>query len=211
MKIRLKPSTVRALGQPLVSALASTWRFEAEASSVADAVRAGESTCVIVCWHEEILPLLWYHRGIGIGIVVSEARDGQYLADLAERLGYQLVRGSSTRGGARALLGAVRALEEGVSVTFTPDGPQGPRRYFAPGAALAAQRAGVPILPIRATVSRAWRLRSWDRFVLPKPAARIRIHYGMPILPGGWESPDPNVEGLAAAAERALNLLGSAA
>lgn len=211
MRIRLKPRTVRALGQPLVSALAATWRFEADASIIADEVRAGRQACVIVCWHEEILPLLWYHRGIGIGIVVSEARDGQYLADLARTLGYQLVRGSSTRGGARALLGAVRALEEGVSVTFTPDGPQGPRRHFAPGAAMAAHRAGVPIVPIRASVSRAWRLRSWDRFVLPKPAARIRIHYGSPILPGERESPDRGVEQLAATAERALNLLGSAA
>jgi lysophospholipid acyltransferase (LPLAT)-like uncharacterized protein len=211
VKIRLKPSTVRAVGQPLVSALAATWRFDVDQSEMAAAVRAGERTCVIVCWHEEILPLLWYHRGIGIGIVVSEARDGQYLADMAEKLGYELIRGSSTRGGVRALLGAVSALEDGVSVTFTPDGPQGPRRYFAPGAALAAHRAGVPILPIRATASSAWRLRSWDRFVVPKPGARIRIHYGNPILPGSMESPDPNVEQLAAAAERALNLLGSAA
>lgn len=210
MRVRLRPDTVRRFGQPLVSALARTWRFEADPSAVADSVRAGSGTIVVVCWHEEILPLLWYHRGLGIGIVVSEHRDGQYLADLAGALGYRLVRGSSTRGGARALLAAVRVLEEGTSVTFTPDGPQGPRRHFASGAVLAAQRAGVPIVPIRATASRAWRLNSWDRFMIPKPAARVRIHYGHPILPDAEVAPG-DVEALVAEAQRALNLLGTAA
>jgi lysophospholipid acyltransferase (LPLAT)-like uncharacterized protein len=199
---------VRLLGQPLISALASTWRFRSEPTADATAAFAGQHNVVFVCWHEEILPLLWHHRHRGIGILVSAARDGQYLADLALALGYHLVRGSSSAGGVRALLNAVRALEAGSSVTFTPDGPRGPRRSFRPGAALAAQRASVPMLPVRASVNWAWRLRSWDRFVIPKPAARIVVRYGAPIRVAPGDAP---LEAAVAEAEQALNLLGAAA
>lgn len=161
--------------------------------------RAGRAHAFLL-WHEVLLPLLWQHRGQGIAIVVSEAREGQYLADFAGSLGYRTVRGSSTRGGARALLGAVRELQAGRAVAFTPDGPRGPRRKLKPGVVAAAQRGGGVIVPIHAEADRAWRLRSWDRFVIPKPAARVVITYGRPfqVAPGekGLE------EGLAEATSR---------
>jgi lysophospholipid acyltransferase (LPLAT)-like uncharacterized protein len=159
-------------------------------------------------WHEVLLPLLWQHRGQGIAIVVSEAREGQYLADFAVSLGYRTVRGSSTRGAARALLGAVRELQAGRAVAFTPDGPRGPRRELKPGVVAAAQRGGGVIVPIHAEVDRAWRLRSWDRFVIPKPAARVTINYGRPfeVAPGeaGLE------EGLTQAIARLAEIAGRA-
>jgi lysophospholipid acyltransferase (LPLAT)-like uncharacterized protein len=141
---------------------------------------------VFLLWHEALLPLLWQHRRQAIAIVVSEARDGQYLADLARSLGYRAVRGSSTRGAARALLGAVRELQSGHAVAFTPDGPRGPRRELKPGVVAAAQRGGAVIVPLHAEVDRAWRLHSWDRFIIPKPAARVRVLYGRPfeVAPG---------------------------
>lgn len=208
MRIRLQPRTVRLLGQPILGALAATWRFRPEPTPDATAVILGQRACVVICWHEEILPLLWHHRNRGLGILVSAARDGQYLADLAHALGYAQVRGSSSAGGARALRAAVRALEGGMSVTFAPDGPRGPRRGFRAGAALAAQQAGVPMLPVRATTSRAWRLDSWDRFMIPKPAARVGVHYGAPIPVPAGRAP---LEAAVAAATQALNLLGAAA
>jgi lysophospholipid acyltransferase (LPLAT)-like uncharacterized protein len=142
------------------------------------ALRASGEPFLFVLWHEALLPLLWRHRKQGIAIVVSDARDGEYLANFAESLGYRLVRGSSTRGAARALLGAVRELEAGHPVAFTPDGPRGPRRELKQGVVAAAQRAGVRILPIHADADRAWRFNSWDRFMLPKPFARVRVVYG---------------------------------
>jgi len=78
------------------------------------------------------------------------------------------------------MLALVRELEAGHEVALTPDGPRGPRRYFAPGALVAAMRAGVPVVAFGATVDRAWRLRTWDRFVIPKPFARITISYSAP-------------------------------
>ena len=143
------------------------------------------------------LPLLWLHRRQGIAIVVSEARDGQYLADYAAAYRLSAGPGSSTRGATRALLGAVRELQEGRAVAFTPDGPQGPRRELKPGVVAAAQRAGAMILPIHAEAARAWRLRSWDRFMLPKPFSRVRVAYGEPF------AVEAGPEGLARALERA--------
>ena len=147
---------------------------------------------VFLLWHEVLLPLLWHHRRQGIVIIVSENRDGQYLADFARGLGYGAVRGSSSKGAARALLGAVRELQAGRSVAFTPDGPRGPRRELKPGVVAAAQRGGAVIVPIHARADRAWQLDSWDRFLIPKPGARVTVSYGRPF------EVHPGDEGLAA-------------
>jgi len=153
---------------------------------------------VFLLWHDALLPLLWRHRRRQVTIVVSEARDGQYLADFAERIGFRLVRGSSTRGGTRALLAAVRELEAGEVLAVTPDGPRGPRRQIKPGVLAAAQRSGTVVLPVHAEAEAAWRLNSWDRFCVPKPFSRIRVAYGSPF---GVELGEA---GLAAAQARAV-------
>ncbi len=162
---------------------------------------------VFLLWHEALLPLLWQHRGQSIAIVVSDARDGQYLADFGATLGYRTIRGSSTRGAARALLGAVRELHAGYAVAFTPDGPRGPRRELKPGVVAAAQRGGGTVVPLHAEADRAWRLHSWDRFMIPKPWARVRIVYGRPfeVAPGAAGL----AAGLADAEERLREIAGN--
>ena len=204
MRLAVPPGLVSALGAPLVGALAATWRFSGPSPRPGAGALPAGGPVVLICWHEVLLPLLWRHRGLGIALVVSQARDGQHLVDFAGRLGYGVARGSSTRGGARALLGAVRALQDGRVVAFTPDGPRGPRRRVKAGAVAAAQRAEVALLPLHAEVNRAWRLDSWDRFVLPKPWAAVRVAYGAPIQvePG----PDGLDRGIVAA-QRELDLL----
>lgn len=158
---------------------------------------------IYLLWHETLLPLLWHHRGQGIAIVVSEAREGRYLGDFATRIGYRLLPGSSTRGGTRALRGAVRALHELVPVAFTPDGPRGPRRDVKPGIVRAAQRVGAQILPLHAEIGSAWRLRSWDRMAVPKPFATIDVGYGEPFGVG------PGPEGLAAGIAHCASAMGA--
>jgi lysophospholipid acyltransferase (LPLAT)-like uncharacterized protein len=133
---------------------------------------------VLVCWHEALLPVMWHHRGRGIAALISEARDGGYLASFAGSLGYRLIRGSSTRSGKRALLGAIRALRQGVSVGITPDGPAGPRRVLKPGAISAAQQGRAVILPVHAEARPGWRASSWDRFLVPPAFAHVRVAYG---------------------------------
>ena len=158
---------------------------------------------VFLLWHEALLPLLWQHRRQSITIVVSEARDGQYLAEFAAALGYRAVRGSSTRGAARALLGAVRELRSGYAVAFTPDGPRGPRREMKPGVVAAAQRGGGVVVPLHAEADRAWRLDSWDRFMIPLPFAAVDLDFAMLNIPP--EADRDAIDGLIAEAEHLLN------
>ena len=116
---------------------------------------------------------------MGLAVVVSEARDGQYLAHFAESFGFQPIRGSSTRGAVEAPGGALRGSKAAPRGLHARRPARAPERVQA-RSALAAQRAGVPLMPIRAA-HRAWRLRSWDRFMIPKPFARVRVVYGTPF------------------------------
>jgi lysophospholipid acyltransferase (LPLAT)-like uncharacterized protein len=184
--MKLSPGAVRVLAGPLMRSLARTWRVETlNEERWRPLYRSGQSH-VYLLWHEALLPLLWQHRNQGVAIVVSEAREGRYLSEFADSLGYHSLPGSSTRGGARALLGAVRELQAGGAVAFTPDGPRGPRRQLKPGVVAAAQRAGAVVVPVHAEADRAWRLHSWDRFMIPKPLARVWISYGQlfEVAPG---------------------------
>jgi lysophospholipid acyltransferase (LPLAT)-like uncharacterized protein len=168
------------LGKGAISALARTWRYSVLNEDALRRLRADGRPFIFSLWHGHLLPLLWHHRGSRVAILISEHRDGELIARAAQWLGYNLVRGSTTRGAERALLSLVRELKAGREVAVTPDGPRGPARKFAPGALIAAQRSGAPILPVAASADRAWRLGSWDRFVIPKPFARITVAYGEP-------------------------------
>lgn len=169
-------------GGSFLRALSKTWRYRAIASQpVADLRKAGKPV-LFALWHGQMLPLLWYHRNQGVAVVVSEHSDGEIIARILQWMGYRLIRGSTSRGADRALLGIVRTLKQGNDVAITPDGPRGPARQFAQGAIVAASRAQAPIIPTLAHVDRAWRLSSWDGFVIPKPFARITIAYGPPTL-----------------------------
>ena len=128
-----------------------------------------------------MLPLLWQHREEGVIVLISEHRDGELVARAAASLGFGLIRGSSTRGADRALISIIRELQAGKQVAITPDGPKGPNQKFAPGALVAAQRADCFIVTLGVTADRAWRLKSWDRFMIPKPFARVTIAYGDPV------------------------------
>ena len=166
------------LGAWMLRLLASTWRVHTVNGEPLDEARRTGQRVLFALWHGELLPLLWHQRGRGVAVVISEHRDGEIIARIAESLGYRTVRGSSSKGASRALLGLTRAIEGGADGAITPDGPRGPAHVFAPGAAVAAQRTGVPIVPIRASASRAWRLKSWDRFLVPKPFARVTVTMG---------------------------------
>jgi lysophospholipid acyltransferase (LPLAT)-like uncharacterized protein len=158
------------------------------------AVRRARRTVVFTLWHGEMLPLLWGHRNERVHILVSTHADGEIITRIAAAFGFDAVRGSSSRGGARALLEMSDVLDGGFDVAVTPDGPRGPRHSFAPGALVAAQRAGAPIIAARAVVDRAWRMRSWDHFVIPKPFARVTLLYSAPELVSGGSARDAEAQ-----------------
>lgn len=168
------------LGTGLLHVIGRTWRIRVVNPQALAGLREAGLGFIFSLWHGHLLPLLWHHRGEGVLVLISEHRDGEMVARAASSLGYGLIRGSTTRGGGRALISLVRELEAGKEIAITPDGPRGPARKFAPGALVAAQRSDSFILPVVINASRAWRLRSWDRFMIPKPFARITVAYGDP-------------------------------
>lgn len=177
-----KLEAIVGFGYFLIRALASTWRVRTVNTDSYTTLRARHQPFIFAFWHGQLFPLLWVHRGESVAVLVSAHRDGEIVARIAERLGMRTVRGSTTRGAARALLGVVRELEEGREVAVTPDGPRGPARKFASGALVAAQRAGAPIIAIGVSAKRAWRLKSWDEFMIPKPFTRVDVVYSAPTL-----------------------------
>jgi lysophospholipid acyltransferase (LPLAT)-like uncharacterized protein len=179
---RARITVITFVGGVLLRLLAMSWRIHVLHPEHERGARAHGKPVIFAFWHGRLLPLLWWHRAQGIHVVISEHGDGEIIARIAEGLGYRTVRGSSSRSAERALLGASRAAAAGQSVAFTPDGPRGPAESVAPGALVVSQRSGVPILPLAASASQAWRLRSWDRFLIPKPFARVTIAYAEPLL-----------------------------
>jgi lysophospholipid acyltransferase (LPLAT)-like uncharacterized protein len=169
-------------GQLLIRLMGATWRIRVVQDDGFRRLRAAGAPFILALWHGQMLPILYHHRGQGIAILISDHRDGEIIARIAQALGCRTVRGSTTRGGGRALLGLVRELNEGKEIAITPDGPRGPAERFAPGAIIAAQRARAPIIALLAHPRRAWRLGSWDGFLIPKPFTRITIAYSEPCF-----------------------------
>ncbi len=141
---------------------------------------------VLAFWHGSMVVGWYLHRRNGLYALVSQSKDGAILSAVLESWGYTLIRGSSHRGGKEALQEMVDAVRTGKALAITPDGPTGPRRVMKMGAALTAQRAGVPLILVSIGAEKKWQLRSWDRFEIPKPFSRVRVEYvgPFPIDPG---------------------------
>lgn len=169
-------------GTIVLRMLAATWRTTVHGRTPASERAArGEGAIVLCLWHGQMLPLLCAHRGEPATVLVSEHRDGEIIAQILRAFGFSAARGSTSRGGSRALLELVQLARAGHDLAITPDGPRGPRRQMAPGVLLISQRTGAKIIPLVAHVSRAWTLRSWDAFQIPKPFARVTVLYDTPV------------------------------
>lgn len=157
-------------------------------------------------WHEQLAlahAVAWDWSGsradTGFTVLVSRHRDGRLIGDVVARLGIGTAHGSSRRGGVAVFREAGRVLAEGRSVAITPDGPRGPRRLAQSGVARLARLSSVPVIPVGVAVSRARRLRSWDRMLFPLPFGRGAIVYGAPIVPSVGETEEVLRSAIAAA------------
>jgi lysophospholipid acyltransferase (LPLAT)-like uncharacterized protein len=160
--------------------LSVTYSARRPQASFAARRRAGEAVrCIYATWHESLWHGMQAMRGEDMIVMVSAHRDGEIIARVGRRRGYEFVRGSSTRGGARAMLEFTRlAREKSGDLAMILDGPKGPRREIKEGALFAASRTGLPIVPCGLHVDRAWRAKSWDRHVIGKPFARVAVALG---------------------------------
>jgi len=131
-----------------------------------------EKPVIYSFWHRAVFPASWMWMKQGIAVMVSRSFDGEYIARIIERLGFMAARGSSSRGGAGALLGMKSVLERGESVAFTIDGPRGPKYVAKPGPVGLSKVTGHPMAAFYVALSNAWVLRTWDDFMIPKPFSK---------------------------------------
>jgi len=185
MKIPIDPLRL----VPLVSAIFNGWgrtlRFEehGDLESIIEKSRQGKPY-VFALWHGELFPLAAYVKQFDCRfvIMVSQSKDGEFISRFLERNGHVTVRGSSSRGGVRALLQAKRIiLKEKIIGGVTIDGPRGPRHKAKDGVILLAQRTGAQIVPLRAYGSRKKEFKSWDRFMVPYPFSKCHFFMGEPM------------------------------
>ena len=178
---RFEAAAISVLGFRAIAALGATLRWRLEGFEHFDTVRAAGHQPIMAFWHGRILPATYYFRRRGIVVITSANFDGEWIAGIIERFGYGTARGSTSRGGARALLQMSRELGTGHPVGFTVDGPRGPARVSQPGAVWLAKASGHPVLPFHCEASRYWTARSWDRTQIPKPRATVAISVGAPF------------------------------
>jgi lysophospholipid acyltransferase (LPLAT)-like uncharacterized protein len=178
---RAQAAAIAALGTPLVEALGATYTWR-ESGTVhwESVVREGRQP-ILALWHGRILSATLYFRDRGVVALTSENFDGEWVARLMRRFGYRAARGSTSRGGARALVELRRRMAEGSPAAFTVDGPRGPARIAQPGAVWLASATGNPVLPFHIEASRSWTVRSWDRHQVPKPGSTLGVAIGRPI------------------------------
>jgi lysophospholipid acyltransferase (LPLAT)-like uncharacterized protein len=127
-----------------------------------------EGRYIYAFWHETMLMPAYQYRNSPVSTLISEHADGEMIARAITYLGLGVVRGSTTRGSLRAVREMLE-LKDRSHLCFTPDGPQGPRQHVQPGVVYLASRTGLPVVPVGFVCKKMWRMRSWDRFVLPKP------------------------------------------
>lgn len=141
-----------------------------------------EHGALLVCWHDKTLMPQHIFRDQNFAGMFSTSRAGQLQGAFWARYGWRPVWGSTKkRQGILALREAMRLLKEGQTFAVTPDGPKGPRHKAQGGAVYMASNANAPILPVGVAASRYWQLKTWDRYFIPKPFARVHLHIGPPL------------------------------
>jgi hypothetical protein len=192
----------------LLGLLGLTWRFEviAEEGLTPLLLGRGAGPRIFCFWHQCVLPCAVYFRTTGATILISRSFDGELITRILGLFGFRAVRGSSSRGARGGLLGLKQVIEDGKPAIFTADGPRGPIYQTKMGPIKLAQITGAPIGAFHLEPERAWTLRSWDRFLIPKPFTRICVswaqwtHVPSDLAADAFE---PRREELNAAIERA--------
>jgi lysophospholipid acyltransferase (LPLAT)-like uncharacterized protein len=182
-----------ALGFRLLQIWARTLRYEID-DRLGVVGRPVNENYIGALWHNRLLIFPFVlrrffpnRRGAAL---ISASRDGDLLADAIKRFDFDIVRGSSSRLGASAILQLTDVLASGRDVVITPDGPRGPAYELGPGIIFLAQKSGAAVVPVNMEYSICWRLKSWDRFILPRPFSKVRVIIGQPYHVRSTSTPD---------------------
>ena len=159
-----------------------TWKVEMHNEHQLEAAKGEGGGHFMALWHGKMLVGLPHYAGRGYKVLVSSSGDGDISEHLLESFGYGVIRGSSSRGGARALREMLTALRRGCVLVITPDGPRGPTHSMNPGLAWMSRATGYGVVPCGFASDRSWRAKSWDRLMIPKPHARVVFFYEEPVF-----------------------------
>jgi lysophospholipid acyltransferase (LPLAT)-like uncharacterized protein len=177
---RAQVAAITGVGVPAIAALGSSLSWRVEGLEHLNFDGTGRRP-IMAFFHGRVLTATYFFRDRGIVVMISENFDGEWIARIIERFGYGTSRGSTSRGGRRALLQLKRHMEQGRPAGFAVDGPRGPARTVQPGVVWLAKLTGNPVVPFHMEASRYWSLNSWDRTQIPKPFATVAVAVGTPI------------------------------
>jgi lysophospholipid acyltransferase (LPLAT)-like uncharacterized protein len=172
---------VPPVGAAVIRMLAWTWRIQVRGREHVESARRIHPRIVFAFWHGRLLPLIRVHRGENARVLASEHEDGELLGRTIRYFGFGHVRGSSTRGGTKAILALAEASDAGYDVGVTVDGPRGPRFEVKPGVVEVAKLTGCAMIPVTTSSRRHRVFGSWDAFELPAPFTRVMVTYGPPV------------------------------
>lgn len=165
----------------LISLIGKTLRYETEGWENFESIEQAGKIPIYASWHNRIFAVTHFFRKRGIVVITSQSFDGEYIARFIQRLGYGAIRGSSTRGGVKALVEMIRLMRKGTPMAFTMDGPKGPKYIAKPGACLLAKKTGNPMMPFVVECEKFWTLKTWDKLQIPKPFSRAKVIITAPI------------------------------
>ena len=181
-RLKLARATViAAAAYPVVTVLGRTLRWRVDGYRHLEDILLADQQPIMAFWHGRILTATYFFRHRGIVVMTSENFDGEWIGRLIQKFGYGVARGSTSRGGRRALVQLRREMRSGKATAFTLDGPRGPARVAQPGAVWLARLTGNPILPFHIEAARSWEFSSWDRSQVPKPFSHVAVAIGEPI------------------------------
>ena len=206
LKERLAIRFAANCGYLLIRLIGATLRYEVEGWENYESVIRSGKLPVWPFWHDRIFASALYFRHRGIVVITSKSRDGDYIARFIQRFGFGAIRGSSSNGGARARVEMKRAMERGIEIAFTVDGPRGPRYEAKPGPVYLAKITGNPILPFLMEPKKRWTLRSWDKLQIPMPFTKVLLTIAEPF-PVSADSNDEEIEAKRREMQRSLDQL----
>lgn len=165
----------------LMIGIGKTLRYETENQENYEAIIEAGRIPIYTFWHNRIFAGTYFFRNRGIVVMSSQSFDGELIAGFIRRLGYGVVRGSSTRGGVSSLVEMIRLMKTGIPMAFSIDGPKGPKYVAKMGANLLAKKTGNPIMPFVVESAKYWEIGSWDNLQIPKPFSKVKVIINPPI------------------------------
>jgi len=179
---RIEMGVLSAAGATVIRSIGVTWRIRKRGESFEARAREHNPNVIYAFWHGRLLPPTYTLRNRSIQVLASRHRDGERLGQTIRRLGFGHVRGSSTRGGVRAIFDLVEMHKQGFDLGLAADGPRGPRYVVKPGLVQVAKMTGAAILPVTSASQSHKTFTSWDAFELPYPFTNVTVSYGEPVM-----------------------------